>query len=112
MKTIPSFRSSIPKRAEERVTSRHANGRSAATEYFVDGALVGRRSFDSDGQVELDCGWRDGRMHGTAYRLDTPGRLLSATPYANGLEHGVARQRGDDGRLLGTYRIRHRGVAC
>jgi hypothetical protein len=30
---------------------------------------------------------------------------LSATPYARGFEHGVARQWGDDGRLLGTYRM-------
>jgi antitoxin component YwqK of YwqJK toxin-antitoxin module len=107
MKTIPPYRSSIPKRAEERVTYRHHNGHMAAAEYFIDGALVGRRSFDSDGRVELDCGWRDGQRHGTTYRLDTPGRLLSATPYANGVEHGVARQWGDEGRLLGNYRMHH-----
>jgi hypothetical protein len=105
-RTRPAFRSSIPRHAVERVTSRHPNGQRAAAEYFVGDEQVGARSFHQDGQVEADCGWRDGRLHGTMYRIDIPGRLLSATPYARGLEHGTARQWGHDGRLLGTYRMR------
>jgi antitoxin component YwqK of YwqJK toxin-antitoxin module len=101
------FRSSIPRKAEERVTSRYANGRKARADYLLNGRLVGRRSFDGEGNIELDCGWREDRLHGTTYRFDEPGRLVSATPYSQGLEHGVARQWRDDGRLLGTYRMHH-----
>jgi len=109
MKTIPRFRSSIPRGAEERVSTRHQDGTPAIVEYYVDGQMVGARGFNSDGHLYLDCGWRDGKRHGTVYRIDTPGRVLSATPHSRGVEHGVARQWGDDGRLLGTYHM-HRGT--
>jgi hypothetical protein len=47
-------------------------------------------------------------MYGVAYRLDVPRRVLSATPYRNGLEHGLARQWSADGEgLISFYRIRH-----
>jgi len=107
MRTTRRFRSSIPRRAEERIAARHANGAKSTVEYFIEGRRVGARGFDAEGNLESDCGWRDGQRHGTSYRIDIPGRLLSATPYSRGHEHGVARQWGDDGRLLGTYRMRH-----
>jgi hypothetical protein len=105
-RTTPRFRSSIPRRAEERTTARHTNGAKATVEYFIEGHRVGARGFDPEGNLESDCGWRDGLRHGTSYRIDIPGRLLSATPYSRGVEHGVARQWGEDGCLLGTYRMR------
>jgi hypothetical protein len=86
MRGIPPFRSSIPRAARECIVSRHANGAKAQAEYALDGKVVGIRRFDHEGNLEFDCGLRDGRGHGTAYRLDTPGRLLSATPYAHGVE--------------------------
>lgn len=92
MKTIPKFRSSIPRNARERIVSWHASGLKAVVEYFVRRKLVGRRHFDYQGHLELDYSLRDGKRHGTTYRLDTPGTLLSATPYSRGIEHGVARQ--------------------
>jgi hypothetical protein len=75
-------------------------------EYLRAAAVVGCRGFDADGHITFDCGLRNGKRHGTAYRLDSPGKLLSATPYRNGLEHGVARQWSDEGRLIGSYRMR------
>jgi antitoxin component YwqK of YwqJK toxin-antitoxin module len=104
---IPGYRSSIPDAAEERVTTRHSDGSKAMAEYLMDGKRVGTRSFDGAGNIEMECGWRDGLRHGTEYRFDEPGKLLSATPYSNGVEHGVASEWADDGRLLGTYRMRH-----
>src|SRR5262249_7219402 len=38
---------------------------------------------------------------------DTPGQLLSAEPYENGVPHGTAYQWASDGRLLGTYTLEH-----
>ena len=76
-------------------------------EYFVGRSIVGCRLFNSDGELQLDCGIGRGRRHGREYRLDLPGKLLSATAYKNGLEHGVARQWSDDGELIGTYRMKH-----
>jgi hypothetical protein len=46
--------------------------------------------FDIDGELLFDAGRRRGRRHGREYRLDVPGRLLSATAYRNGLERGLA----------------------
>jgi hypothetical protein len=68
---------------------------------------VGVRQFDADGELELDGGARGGKRHGREYRLDLQGKLLSATAYKDGLEHGLARQWSEDGRLIGTYRMRN-----
>ena len=101
------FRSSIPSAARARVISRHASGAPGHVEYLVGRALIGYRHFDADGELILDAGLHRGRRHGREYRLDTPGKVLSATAYKNGLEHGLARQWSDDGRLIGTYRMRN-----
>ena len=89
-----------PPAAEERITTRHSDGSKAMAEYLIDGKRVGTRSFDRAGNIEMECGWRDGLRHGTEYRFDEPGKLLSATPYSNGVGAGVAREWADDGRLL------------
>lgn len=41
----------------------------------------------------------------TGFRWDEPGKLLSATPFVNGIQHGVARQWDDRGRIVGTYKM-------
>jgi hypothetical protein len=103
--STPRFRSSIPTRARARVVHRHPSGAPERVEYLVGRSIVGGRLFDTEGELQLDYGIRRGRRHGKEYRLDLPGKLLSATAYRNGLEHGVARQWSDDGRLIGTYRM-------
>lgn len=103
----PAFRSSIPSGARPRIVLRHPNGGRARVEYSVGKTVVGYREFDDDGALMVDCGLRSGRPHGTMYRIDPPGKLLSATPYKNGLEHGLARQWSDAGQLVGSYRMRN-----
>ena len=76
-------------------------------EYLVGRSIVGYRLFDTDGERLLDCGVRRRKPHGRECRLDLPGKLLSATGYGNGLEHGLARQWSEDGRLIGTYLMRN-----
>src|SRR5687768_16166982 len=102
----PALKSSIPRRARGRIVALHSAGRPARIEYVLRDAVVGCREFDPDGHVTFDCGLLNGRPHGMAYRLDTPGKLVSATPYRDGVEHGLARQWSDDGRLIGSYRMR------
>jgi hypothetical protein len=101
------FRSSIPSDAQARITHRHPSGAPECVEYLVGRSIVGRRHFDTDGELLLDYGVRRGRRHGREYRLDLPGKLLSVTAYRNGLEHGLARQWSDDGRLIGTYLMKN-----
>lgn len=101
------FRSSIPARARARVVGRHPSGAPERVKYVVGRSIVGYRLFDSDGELQLDYGMRRGRRHGREYRLDLPGKLLSATAYRSGVENGVARQWSDDGRLIGSYRMKN-----
>jgi antitoxin component YwqK of YwqJK toxin-antitoxin module len=102
------FTSSIPRGARGRVVRRHPSGAKERVDYRHAGMIVGYRLFDPEGALLFDCGLRGDRPHGMAYRLDTPGRVLSATPYRNGLEHGVAKQWSADGkRLIGSYGMRN-----
>jgi hypothetical protein len=103
----PRFRSSIPARARARVAHQHPSGAPERVEYLVGRSIVGYRLFDTDGELLLDCGVCRRKRHGREYRLDLPGKLLSATGYRNGLEHGLARQWSEDGRLIGTYLMRN-----
>lgn len=103
------FRSSIPSAAQPRAVGRHEAGTPRIVEYVLNGKVVGCRYLSEGGEVELDVGLRDGRRHGTTWRLDYPGVVTSATPYRHGVQHGLARQWNDQGRLIGWYRM-HRGT--
>ena len=54
----------------------------------------------------MEVGIKDGRQHGYELRWHNNGVLLSALPYRNGLEHGIARQWSADGELKLTYEMR------
>jgi hypothetical protein len=103
----PRFRSSIPSAAQPRIVNKYPSAETSRIEYVLDGSVVGYRDFSIDGALESDVGLRDGKRHGTSYRFEPPDKLVSATPYRNGLQHGLARQWGEDGRLIGWYRMRH-----
>ena len=99
------YQSSIPATAEEHVTRVYPDGAKQRAEYWLDGERVGMRSFFETGELETDLGLRGDRYHGTFYRWDLPGKLISATPYHEGLEHGTAYQWSLDGSLIGSYTI-------
>lgn len=107
MSEAPAYRSSIPDSAEERVIETHEDGSKAQAEYWLDGQRVGRRYFFESGELAGDVGLRGDRYHGIDYRWDMPGSLMSAIPYADGLEHGTAHQWGYDGTYLGSYTMEH-----
>jgi len=102
------YRSSIPKSARERVTATFAASRQKrVAEYTLNGKVVGIRHFHETGELESENPQRNSLLHGIVYRSDIPGKLLSAEPYFEGFPHGTARQWSDDGKLIGTYTMRH-----
>ncbi|HEY1219217.1 MAG TPA: hypothetical protein VGF03_09790 [Bryobacteraceae bacterium] len=102
------YRSSIPKEAQERVTATFvASPRKYRAECVLSGKVVGIRHFHETGELEDECPLADGLIHGTEYRSDSPGHLTSAEPYYKGLPHGTARQWSHDGKLIGTYIMKH-----
>ncbi len=110
---MAEYSSSIPDDAEERIVATYPGGATERAEYRLHGDLVGVRWFFETGELRLEYGVRQGRYHGVFYRWDLPGILLSATPYADGLEHGTAYQWDLDGSFLGSYTMEHgTGLDC
>lgn len=101
------YRSSIPKSAKEHIQERYPNQSKKKAEYRLNREVVGVRFFHEDGQPSMEWGVRKGKQHGMMYRWDVPGLLLSAEPYFQGLSHGTAKQWSDEGRLIGTYRMKY-----
>ena len=102
------YRSSIPKAARERVTATFVTGpQRYKVECVLNGKVVGIRYFHETGELEDEFPLKNGVIHGIVYRSVIPGKLLSAEPYSNGFLHGKARQWSDDGKLMGTYTMRH-----
>ena len=99
--------SDIPGSAEERVIERYDSGAKREARYLAGGEVVGVRLFHPDGRIELESPRRAGVPNGTEYQWDDSGRLRSALPFVDGLEHGVSRQWAPDGTPLGTYELRH-----
>lgn len=99
------YRSSIPKAATEVVIGQHPSGAKKRSQYYLGDELVGERQFHESGEPEGEWPQKDGRLHGTVYRWDEPGVLLSAEPYREGLPHGVAKQ-WHGGQLIGTYTMK------
>lgn len=103
------YRSSIPENARERVVATQLTGpQKYKAEYWLNRKLVGVRYFSLTGGLEQENPLRDGKLHGTRYFCDAfPPRVSSSEPWHNGLPHGVARQYSEDGKLLGTYCMKH-----
>lgn len=50
---------------------------------------------------------KDGKKHGRELVWDDDGTLLPVQPYWGGKCHGIAKQYGRDGRVIGTYKMVH-----
>jgi hypothetical protein len=101
----PRYRSSIPRDARERVTERYPNGAKREAEYRSKRKLVGVRLFFESGEPEIEYSVLNGKRHGMEYIWQGPHLLLSAQRFVHGLSHGIFKQCGHDGRLIGTYRM-------
>jgi antitoxin component YwqK of YwqJK toxin-antitoxin module len=109
---MKNYRSSIPKGAQERVLSVHESTRNKQrVEYVLDGEVVGFRWFSEDGTAGTENPMKNGVMHGNMhyFEVSADGSLKTSfsEPYRNGLAHGIAKQYSDDGKLIGTYSMKH-----
>lgn len=100
------YRSSIPKAATEVVVAWYRKTRQKLrSNFLLSGELVGYRMFDRDGELDREVPLRNGVTHGVMYTWSDPGILRSAQPFYNGKPHGVAKQYGRNGDLIGTWRM-------
>lgn len=77
------------------------------TECILNGRVVGFRSYDLDGSLRKETTMKDGKRHGREYVWDELGNLESVEPYVDGKIHGLAKQYGRNGKVIGTYRFVH-----
>lgn len=92
--------SSIPSHAVEQREPPDRNSASAASNYYVDGLLVGRRVFHSEGALLWEYGLRDGKYHGHYYYFHENSHMQYRCRYASGKANGVAAQWDEDGTLI------------
>jgi hypothetical protein len=102
-----AYISSIPLEAAAKPAGKYRGGQPKRIDYYLDRQMVGRRTYNHNGDLAMECSFHNGKRHGWAYRWDVPGKLLSATHYENDVEHGTAYQWADDGSLLGSYTMEH-----
>jgi hypothetical protein len=102
------YRSSIPKEARERITATFLRSpKKFKAECRLNGVVVGVRYFHPTGDLSIEFPLLNGLTHGIVYRSEIPGMLASSEPFFAGLPHGTARQWSDEGKLIGTYSMRH-----
>jgi antitoxin component YwqK of YwqJK toxin-antitoxin module len=74
---------------------------------FVAGNFVGRRVYNQEGILVLETPMKNGLRHGREQTWDDEGHLLLIEPYAKGKIHGTAKQYGRNGKVIGTYKLKH-----
>ena len=100
---MKQLKSDIPENAVER----RVECCDGLTEYAVDGRIVGRRVYNEKGRIVRETPLKDGKRHGNEIEWDDDGTLLSVEPYFEGQIHGLAKQYGRSGKVIGTYRFVH-----
>ena len=104
-------KSDIPEEAEERLASEYKEQGHhilfQVNECILNGKVVGTRSYDREGKLVVETPLKDGKRHGREYRWNEVGALESVEPYFEGKIHGLAKQYGRNGKVIGTYRCVH-----
>ena len=77
------------------------------TACVLNGEVVGRRAYGEQGQLVTETPLKNGAKHGREFEWEDDGRLSLIEPYVNGKIHGTAKQYGRNGKVIGTYRLRH-----
>lgn len=103
------IKSDIPESADERLIREY--GREGpliylrVTECIFKDQVVGQRAYDAHGKLMIETPLKDNQKHGREYTWNEQGALESVEPYFEGKLHGVARQYGRGGKVIGTYRF-------
>jgi hypothetical protein len=96
-------KSDIPQSAVEI----RVEGYDGLTECMVDHHVIGRRVYNEAGRIVRETPLKNGKRHGREIEWDDDGTLLSVEPYFEGRIHGLAKQYGRSGKVIGTYRFVH-----
>ncbi len=97
------FKSQIPRNAVET----RVKGHKGFTELKINGQVVGRRLYNTQGRLIRETSLKNGKRHGLEIECNDDGTLLSTEPYFEERIHGVAKQYGRSGKVIGTYRLVH-----
>ncbi|HLO18209.1 MAG TPA: hypothetical protein VK206_25480 [Anaerolineales bacterium] len=103
--------SDIPQKAEERLLSKYREEGPFTylqiSECIFNDQVVGRRAYDSNGKLLIETPLKNGKKHGREYTWNEEGALESVERYFEGKLHGLAKQYGRSGKIIGTYRCTH-----
>ncbi|MCA9458565.1 MAG: hypothetical protein KC587_17995 [Nitrospira sp.] len=97
----------IPEEAQEVIFDTWDNGTKKNAQYFLDGQLIGSRSWEESGQLSLEQGLQGNQRHGLFRTWYENGQLNEVQWYENGKEHGTSEQYDEQGNLIGTYTMVH-----
>jgi antitoxin component YwqK of YwqJK toxin-antitoxin module len=105
------LKTDIPPEAKERLVREYSQEGSLISfqirECILDGQVVGQRAYDSNGSLKIETPLRNGKKHGREYIWNEDGTLESVEPYFDGKLHGLSKQYGRSGKVIGTYRCVH-----
>jgi hypothetical protein len=105
------IKSGIPQHVIETPVPAHKETGTSPDDRIVDcffhGSLVGRRVYNRKGSLVLETPMKDGLKHGPEFTWDDDGNLLLVEPYKRGKVHGMAKQFGRHGKVIGTYTMVH-----
>lgn len=102
-------KSDIPKGAREVILREYRRDGSfeqlRLVKCILNRRTVGRRAYDGNGAMVIETPLKKGKKHGREIIWNPLGELESIEPYVNGQLHGVARQYGTNGKVIGSYRF-------
>lgn len=97
----------IPDAAREVIQKTFEDGAKWTAYYELDGERIGFRSWDEDGNLDMEYQMRDGIMHGSFRTYWDNGLISEVAIYIHGKEHGVSKQYDHTGALIGSYTMNH-----
>lgn len=115
-------KSDIPNGVTERVIRAFKEERSEAKDQWIGassliqlevrecirrGKVVGVRSYDREGCLQIETPLKNGKKHGREVYWNENGTVNFIEPYFEGKMHGTAKQYDLKGRIIGTYTMVH-----
>jgi antitoxin component YwqK of YwqJK toxin-antitoxin module len=102
-----SIKPIIPEKALQRTAEKYPSGKKHKTFHYLNGKKVGRRIWNEDGSMFIECAMKDGVDHGRFRHFDPEGWLIWEGSCLKGKHHGVTRQFDRNGKVIGKTRMHH-----